>query len=71
MFFTYRGDNARLVKAYMDGSHIMNLVTDHIYSVTDISADIPAKRIYWVDSMLDYLESVRYDGRSRFETFYF
>lgn len=49
----------------MDGTHEVTIVTDYIYMVSDMITDIPAKRLYWVDRMLDYLESVQYDGRSR------
>ena len=66
LFYSYDGSNATMVRAYMDGTHEVTLLKEYIYMVTDIVADIPAKRIYWVDRMLDYLESVQYDGRSRF-----
>ncbi|XP_071822844.1 low-density lipoprotein receptor-related protein 2-like isoform X2 [Apostichopus japonicus] len=65
LFYSYYGDNPRIVRGYMDGTHEVTIVTDYIYMVSDMITDIPAKRLYWVDRMLDYLESVQYDGRSR------
>ncbi|XP_072033366.1 low-density lipoprotein receptor-related protein 2-like [Amphiura filiformis] len=55
----------RIERAYMDGSNRLDLVTEKLYWPSGISVDIPSKRIYWVDSKLDRLETITYDGQFR------
>ena len=59
-------ENSRIFRANMDGSKMKDLVTDAIYKASGLAVDLPTKRIFWCDSLLDYIESVDYDGRNRF-----
>ena len=59
-------ENSRIFRANMDGSKMKDLVTDAIYKASGLAVDLPTKRIFWCDSLLDYIETVDYDGRNRF-----
>lgn len=59
-------ENSRIFRANMDGSKMKDLVTDAIYKASGLSVDLATKRIFWCDSLLDYIETVDYDGRNRF-----
>lgn len=59
-------ENSRIFRANMDGSKMKDLVTDAIYKASGLSVDIATKRIFWCDSLLDYIETVDYEGRNRF-----
>ena len=55
-------DTDRIVRANMDGTNIMELVTDVIYKASGITVDIISQRVFWCDSLLDYIKTVKYDG---------
>ncbi|CAL4174127.1 unnamed protein product, partial [Meganyctiphanes norvegica] len=55
-------DTDRIVRANMDGTNIMELVTDVIYKASGITVDIISQRLFWCDSLLDYIKTVKYDG---------
>lgn len=59
-------ENSRIFRANMDGSKMKDLVTDAIYKASGLAVDLPTKRIFWCDSLLDYIETVDYDGKNRF-----
>lgn len=63
MFIT---DNNRILRAHMDGSLVKTLVTDAVYKASGVAVDLVAKRIYWSDILLDYIETVDYNGQNRF-----
>lgn len=66
MFFTVWGsDSAKLERASLDGSQRRVLVDTKIVYPYGITLDLPLKRVYWVDTYLDYIEAVDYDGRNR------
>ena len=62
MFIT---DNNRVVRANMDGTHLRPLVEDAVYKASGLSVDLIAKRVYWSDILLDYIETTDYNGKSR------
>ena len=62
MFVT---DNNRLVRANMDGTSLVPLVTDAVYKASGVALDLITKRVYWSDILLDYIETVDYDGKNR------
>jgi low density lipoprotein-related protein 2 len=62
MFIT---DNNRILRAHMDGSLVKTLVTDAVYKASGIAVDLVAKRIYWSDILLDYIETVDYNRLRR------
>ncbi|MBN3296498.1 LRP2 protein, partial [Amia calva] len=68
MFFTdiIGVDNKpKLERAYMDGSSRVDLVKTKLGAPAGISLDIVTKRVYWVDSHFDYIETVTYNGLDR------
>lgn len=50
----------------MDGTHAVSIVSEAAYKASGITVDIISKRIFWCDSLLDYIETVNYDGQHRF-----
>lgn len=59
-------ENSRIFRANMDGSKMKDLVTDAIYKASGLTVDIVSRRVFWCDSLLDYIETVDYDGLNRF-----
>ncbi|OWK11616.1 hypothetical protein Celaphus_00003421, partial [Cervus elaphus hippelaphus] len=55
----------RIERAYMDGSNRKDLVTTKLGWPGGITLDLVSKRVYWVDSRFDYIETVTYDGLKR------
>ena len=49
----------------LDGSQRKVLVDSKIVYPYGITLDLPLKRVYWVDTYLDYIEAVDYDGGNR------
>ena len=62
MFIT---DNNRIVRARMDGTHLKPLVKDAVYKASGVALDLVNKRLYWSDILLDYIETVDYNGENR------
>ncbi|XP_043484789.1 low-density lipoprotein receptor-related protein 2 [Leptopilina heterotoma] len=58
-------DSKQVLRANMDGTNTMAIISEAAYRVTGVFADIIAKRIYWCDSLLDYIETADYMGRNR------
>ncbi|KAK4306549.1 hypothetical protein Pmani_021642 [Petrolisthes manimaculis] len=58
-------DTDRIIRANMDGTNLKALVKDVIYKASGIAVDIISQRIFWCDSLLDYIETVTYDGTGR------
>lgn len=66
MFFTVWGANsAKLERAELDGEARQILVDTKIVYPYGLTVDFPLKRVYWVDTYLDYIEAVDYDGSNR------
>ena len=66
MFFTVWGANsAKLERAALDGTDRKILVDTKIVYPYGLTVDFPLKRVYWVDTYLDYIEAVDYDGSNR------
>lgn len=63
--YMFIADGNQLIRANMDGSDTKAIVTDAVYKASGVSVDILASRLYWCDSLLDYIETVDYDGNDR------
>lgn len=63
--YMFIADGNQLIRANMDGSDTKAIVTDAVYKASGVSADILDRRLYWCDSLLDYVETVDYDGNDR------
>ena len=58
-------DQDRIVRANMDGTQLKALVSEAIYQASGVTVDIITKRVYFCDSLLDYIETVDYEGEYR------
>lgn len=58
-------DGGQVLRAHMDGTHARAIVSEAAYKASGVAVDIIAKRVYWCDSLLDYIETVDYDGGHR------
>lgn len=54
-----------LERAFMDGTNRYGIIKSKLGWPAGISLDIEAKRVYWVDSRYDYIETATYDGLHR------
>lgn len=58
-------DGGQVLRAHMDGTHARSIVSEAAYKASGVTVDIIAKRVFWCDSLLDYIESVDYEGGQR------
>ncbi|XP_066143818.1 prolow-density lipoprotein receptor-related protein 1 [Euwallacea fornicatus] len=66
MFFTKWGQSApALERCNLDGSGRKIIVEVKIVYPYGVTVDYPTMRVYWVDTYLDYVERVDYDGKNR------
>lgn len=66
MFFTKWGYSpAMLERCKMDGTERKSIVTHKIVYPYGVTVDYPNQHVYWVDTYLDYVERVNYDGSNR------
>ena len=56
---------SQLIRANMDGSDVKSLVSDVIYRASGVAVDTVSKWVFWCDSLLDYIETITYDGMQR------
>ncbi|XP_016107771.1 low-density lipoprotein receptor-related protein 2a [Sinocyclocheilus grahami] len=54
-----------LERAYMDGTNRYGIIRTKLGWPAGITLDLEAKRVYWVDSRYDYIETTTYDGLHR------
>ena len=65
MFWTNWGKYPRIEKAWLSGEYHRPLVINTITWPNDVALDTILKRVYWVDSKLDKVESISYYGNDR------
>lgn len=66
MFFSKWGSSpSMLERCKMDGSEREPLVTNKIVYPYGVTVDYPNKHVYWVDTYLDYVDRVGFDGKNR------
>ncbi len=65
MFWTERGQNAKIEKATLSGTQRVVMVTSNLHWPWSIDLDRRNKLIFWVDPVLDRVESVDYHGNNR------
>lgn len=58
-------DSLQVVRANMDGSDARAIVSEAAYKASGVAVDILAQRVFWCDSLLDYIETVNYNGQNR------
>lgn len=59
-------DSNQIVRANMDGTQAKAIVSEAAYKASGVAVDILARRVFWCDSLLDYIETVDYEGKHRF-----
>lgn len=66
MFFTKWGaTSAMLERSLLDGSERFPMVTHKIVYPYGVTVDFPNKHVYWVDTYLDFIDRINYDGTQR------
>ncbi|XP_063705428.1 low-density lipoprotein receptor-related protein 4 [Culicoides brevitarsis] len=65
VFFSDWGPNAKIERAYMDGSERRAIVTEGIFWPNGLAMDYTANRLYWVDAKHHVIESAAIDGGDR------
>lgn len=50
----------------MDGTNRYGIIRSKLGWPAGITVDLEAKRVYWVDSRYDYIETTTYDGLHRY-----
>lgn len=64
--YLFVADSSQVLRANMDGTNAHTIVSEAAYKASGITVDIISKRVFWCDSLLDYIETVDYDGRKRY-----
>lgn len=59
-------DSNQVLRANMDGTDARAIVSEAAYKASGVAVDILAKRVFWCDSLLDYIETVDYNGKHRY-----
>jgi integrin beta 2 len=66
MFFTKWGvSSPMLERTALDGSDRTVLVQQKIVYPYGVTVDYPTQHVYWVDTYLDFVERIDYDGSNR------
>ncbi|CAH0551681.1 unnamed protein product [Brassicogethes aeneus] len=66
MFFTKWGHSPPMLeRCKLDGSDRRTIVNHKIVYPYGVSVDYPNKHVYWIDTYLDYVERVDFDGKHR------
>lgn len=58
-------DGGQVLRAHMDGTHARSIVSEAAYKASGVAVDVISKRVFWCDSLLDYIETVDYEGQHR------
>ena len=66
MYWTDWGEEAKIEKAGMDGSHRSLLVDDNIYWPNGITLDYDEGKVYWVDANFHFIHRMNMDGSQRY-----
>lgn len=54
-----------LERSKMDGSNRQKLIDNKIVYPYGVTVDFPSQHVYWVDTYLDFVERIDYDGKNR------
>lgn len=64
IFFT-KGGTATLDRSLLDGSNQTSIVFHKVIYPSDITLDLANEHIYWIDTFMDFVERVDYNGKNR------
>ena len=67
MYWTDWGEEAKIEKAGMDGSHRTLLVDSNIYWPNGITLDYDENKVYWVDANFHFIHRMNMDGSQRYD----
>ncbi|RUS81822.1 hypothetical protein EGW08_010414, partial [Elysia chlorotica] len=59
------GQTAKIVRSLLDGSNRSTIVKSGISLPRDLTIDYSDNRVYWVDAVVDAIQSVTFDGDDR------
>lgn len=66
MFFTKWGASSPMLeRTTLDGLNRTTLVQQNIVYPYGVTVDYPTQHVYWVDTYLDFVERIDYDGSNR------
>ena len=65
MVWTDKGPTPLIMISNMDGSGKQKLVTANVKVPSDVTFDYDNDLVYWVDSGMDRIESIKLDGTGR------
>lgn len=65
MFWTDWGDEPKIERAGMDGTHRQAIVTRDVKWPNGLTLDLVKERVYWADAKLNMISSCNYDGGER------
>lgn len=67
MFWSDAGEDPKVEVAYLDGSRRKSLVTEGVRHPAGLTIDYASDHhpIYWVDTKMNLIETVRQDGTNR------
>ena len=63
--YMFIADTSRIIRSHMDGTHSKAIVSEAVYQASGVTLDLITKRVFWCDSLLDYIETVDYNGENR------
>lgn len=63
MGFMFIADGSQVLRVNMDGTNARSIVSEAAYKASGVTLDIIVRRVYWCDSLLDYIETVDYNGK--------
>ena len=69
MWWTDWGERAVIKSAWMDGSHVREVVSEELGWPNGLAVDIERDRLYWADAMANRIEVSRLDGSDRYRLF--
>lgn len=66
MFWADVGESPKIEMSWMDGSRRLPLVNTRLHHPTGLTVDTAMDHaLYWVDTKLNVIESIKYDGKNR------
>ncbi|OAD52717.1 Vitellogenin receptor [Eufriesea mexicana] len=65
LYWTEWGSNSSILMASMDGKNATALINQDLEWPNSLSIDYTNNRLYWIDSKLKVIESIRLDGTDR------
>ena len=69
MFWTDWGQDAKIERATLSGDGRTSIVTSDVVHPNGIVIDFSSNKLFWVDSVQDYIATADYNGKNRKEIF--